>query len=230
VYRSSDNGTSWAGADSGLIATWVTSLVAGDTNIFVGTFLSGVFLSTDSGTTWTAVNKGLTNGATHSLAIIDHVLYVGTDAGVFLSSNSGASWKAVNTGLDNTAVYSIAGGNGYLFAGTYGQCLWRRPLSEILTGMVEPAVQHSVQFSLQQNYPNPFNPSTNIRYALPQRSYVTLVVYNTLGQQVATVVNESEDAGYHDVRFDGSGLASGVYFYRIQAGTFVQAKKLVVLR
>jgi hypothetical protein len=86
------------------------------------------------------------------------------------------------------------------------------------------------EIALMQNYPNPFNPSTTIRYALPQRSNVTLSVYNTLGQQVAILVNKSQDAGYHEVKFDGSALASGVYLYRIQAGTFVQTKKLTILK
>jgi predicted GH43/DUF377 family glycosyl hydrolase len=85
-------------------------------------------------------------------------------------------------------------------------------------------------FALDQNFPNPFNPSTTIRYDLPTRAHVTLSIYNTLGQQVATLVNESEEAGYHDMRFDASGLASGVYFYRIRAGEYAGTKKLVVLR
>lgn len=83
---------------------------------------------------------------------------------------------------------------------------------------------------LDQNYPNPFNPSTTIRYALPSKAHMTLTVFNTLGQQVATLVNETQDAGYHDVRFDGSGFASGVYFYRLRAGEYVSTKKLVLLK
>ena len=86
------------------------------------------------------------------------------------------------------------------------------------------------EFSLDQNYPNPFNPSTAIRYALPHTSFVTVTVYNTLGQQVAQLVNEQQQAGYHDVVFRGYGLASGVYFYRIQAGDFVASKKLLLLK
>jgi hypothetical protein len=85
-------------------------------------------------------------------------------------------------------------------------------------------------YILEQNYPNPFNPSTNIRYALPHASFITLTVYNTLGQQVAQLVNEQQQAGYHDVVFRGDGLASGVYFYRIQAGDFVASKKLLMLK
>ena len=85
-------------------------------------------------------------------------------------------------------------------------------------------------FALAQNYPNPFNPTTTIRYALPSRSHVTLTVFNTLGQQVATMVNETQGAGYHEVKFDGSGLASGVYFYRLKAGEYVATKRLLVVR
>lgn len=85
-------------------------------------------------------------------------------------------------------------------------------------------------FSLGQNYPNPFNPTTTIRYGLPQQSSVTLTLFNTLGQLVATLVNENQDAGYHEAKFDGTGLASGVYLYRIQAGEYVQMRKLLLLK
>jgi len=88
----------------------------------------------------------------------------------------------------------------------------------------------SSKFALVQNYPNPFNPMTTIRYALPQRSHVTLAVYNTLGQLVRTLVRGEEQAGDHEVKFDGSGLASGVYFYRLQAGGLVKTMKALILR
>jgi hypothetical protein len=86
------------------------------------------------------------------------------------------------------------------------------------------------EVSLIQNYPNPFNPSTTIRYGLPNRSHVLLTVYNTLGQQIAVLRDAEQEAGYHEVEFDGSMLSSGVYFYRMQAGGFVQTKRLLILR
>ena len=97
------------------------------------------------------------------------------------------------------------------------------------TAVSESPAPRVVSFLLEQNYPNPFNPSTFIRYTVPQRSRVVLSVYNNLGQLVSTPMNEEEQAGYHEVKFDGSNLASGVYFYRIQAGSFIQTKKLVLL-
>jgi hypothetical protein len=85
-------------------------------------------------------------------------------------------------------------------------------------------------FALEQNYPNPFNASTIIHYALPHSSFVSLSVYNTLGQQGAQLVNEQQQAGYHDIVFRGDGLASGVYFYLLDAGSFTSVKKLLLLK
>jgi DNA-binding beta-propeller fold protein YncE len=85
-------------------------------------------------------------------------------------------------------------------------------------------------FLLLQNYPNPFNPSTTIRYGLPNRSQVTLTVFNTLGQQVAVLQNGEMEAGYHEAKFDATGLSSGVYFYRMQAGNFVETRKLLLMK
>jgi hypothetical protein len=99
-----------------------------------------------------------------------------------------------------------------------------------LTGVQERNNGVPGGFKLEQNYPNPFNPATTIRYSLPHKSQVLLTVYNTLGQQVATLVQGQQEAGSYEVQFDGYALASGVYFYRIQAGTFVATKKLILMK
>jgi hypothetical protein len=104
--------------------------------------------------------------------------------------------------------------------------------------MNPPAVSVSVadalvrinHFYLAQNYPNPFNPITIINYQLPITSDVELSVYNPLGQKVTTLVSEKQIAGYHQVEWDASGLASGIYYYRLHAGDFVQVRKMVLLR
>jgi len=87
-----------------------------------------------------------------------------------------------------------------------------------------------VQFALEQNFPNPFNPSTTIRYGLPHKTVVQLTVYNTLGQQITVLQNGEQDAGFYEVRFEGSGLSSGVYLYRMQAGSFVETRRLLLIR
>ncbi len=90
--------------------------------------------------------------------------------------------------------------------------------------------EHAASFELAQNYPNPFNPSTEIAYTVPGAGLVTLKIYDVLGREVATLVNEVKQPGVHQVRFDGSGLASGVYFYRLEIGTSVHTKSMVLLR
>jgi hypothetical protein len=104
------------------------------------------------------------------------------------------------------------------------------PLGGTVTNVGSEAGAFPTAFALMQNYPNPFNPVTMISYSIPARSYVTLSVFNTIGQKVAEIVNEEKEAGVHNVSFDTSGFSSGVYFYRMQAGSFVETKKMVVLK
>ncbi|MBI5215388.1 MAG: T9SS type A sorting domain-containing protein [Ignavibacteriae bacterium] len=97
--------------------------------------------------------------------------------------------------------------------------------TEESTESVKPVV-----FALYENYPNPFNPSTVIRYQLPVTSLVTLKVYNALGQEVVTLIEELQEAGFHSVDFDATNLGSGIYVYRLQAGTFADQKKMILVK
>lgn len=87
-----------------------------------------------------------------------------------------------------------------------------------------------LNFNLEQNYPNPFNPSTIISYSIPQSSFVTLKVYDIIGNEVAALVNKTQTAGKYDVRFDGSNLSNGVYFFRIEADNFISTKKMILMK
>jgi len=94
----------------------------------------------------------------------------------------------------------------------------------------EETNQNPDNFLLSQNYPNPFNPSTSIRYHVSGNSQVILKVYNVLGNEVATLVNEEKPAGNYEVEFDGSRLTSGVYFYQLKSGSYLETKKMVMMK
>ena len=147
---------------------------------------------------------------------------------ILLCPFASAQWVQTN-GPYGGYVYAFAVSGTNLFAGTEGG-VWRRPLSEMITSVERLVSDLPSEFSLSQNYPNPFNPSTTIRYGLPHKSAVQLTVFNTLGQQVAQLVNAEMEAGYHEVQFDGNGLSSGVYFYRIQTGSYVETKRLLLIK
>jgi hypothetical protein len=85
-------------------------------------------------------------------------------------------------------------------------------------------------FILYQNYPNPFNPTTTINYSVPKQSFVTIKVYDVLGREVATLVNENKPVGNYSIQFNANKLTSGIYFYGMESGSYSQAKKLLLLK
>jgi hypothetical protein len=99
-----------------------------------------------------------------------------------------------------------------------------------LTGLQNNNGSVPSAYSLLQNFPNPFNPETKINYAIPKAGLVKIVVYDLLGAEVSTLVNENMEAGYHNVTFNGTNFASGVYFYKITAGEFTATKKMLLVK
>jgi photosystem II stability/assembly factor-like uncharacterized protein len=242
VYRSTDYGSSWLPAESGLLQTTYNALAvtpngSGGTNLFAGSYWdsSGVFLSTDNGVNWNQFNEGLTNKQVYALAASGSNLFAGTlgfEGGVFHLTNIASNWVAVNEGFSHGPfVVSLYISGNYLFAGTLSG-VWRRPLSEMVTSIEGTPEIFPAQFILEQNYPNPFNPSTTIRFSIPvgTHGHTSLRVYDLLGREVATLVNEVKQPGSYEVTWDASGFASGVYLYRLQSGNFVQTRRLLLLR
>jgi hypothetical protein len=102
-------------------------------------------------------------------------------------------------------------------------------LLKTITDIVQE--EHQLQkFSLNQNYPNPFNPGTIIKYEIPERSLVTIKVFDVLGNEVATLVNEEKAIGNYEVEFDATNLPSGIYFYQLKTNNFTQTKKMILLK
>jgi hypothetical protein len=99
-----------------------------------------------------------------------------------------------------------------------------------VTDVGEPRPAVPAEFALEQNYPNPFNPSTSIRFQLAEQGWVTLAVYDLLGREIAVLVDGQKPAGIYAVEFDARTLASGMYVYRLSAGSFTQARKMMLVR
>jgi hypothetical protein len=245
IYRSTNNGTIWSHINTlgipmnaayslGIVSDGKggTNLIApffAWTHIVYGHYVCGGNISTDGGATWNAVTISPEISIVNSFAVKGTNIFAGTNRGVFVSTNSGLNWTDVNSGLVNLNVQSLAIGGGYLFAGTGGG-VWRRPLSDFPLGVEDNYGHLPSAFRLFQNYPNPFNPSTTISYQLSVVSRVSLKVYDVLGREVETLVNERQTAGTHAVKFNATNLPSGVYFCRLQAGTYHETKKLLLLK
>ncbi|MBK9098256.1 MAG: T9SS type A sorting domain-containing protein [bacterium] len=252
VWVSSDNGSNWNEISDGLPLRWVTRVAVDptDENIVYVTFNGlkwkdpqpHVFRSTDKGTTWSDISSNLPDAPVNAFAI-DPVepnrLYLGSDVGMYVSFNSGQSWWVLGEGLPVLPIgdIKIHPTTRDLIAGTYGRSMYKIDLDLVVTG-IDFSEQVVSDFILEQNYPNPFNPSTKIKYTIPnviamgtkQSQSVTIKVYDILGSEVATLVNEEKSSGTYEVDFNATGLTSGVYFYTLNAGEIVQTKKMILIR
>ncbi len=247
IYQSTDNGLNWSLINDTLIN--ISSIAMSGSSIIAARYVppfpvgsplpppSGVFLSKDNGETWKTLMTGLPiNPHVNSLTIHGKNIFVvlsgayGNYSGPIYSSNlDGQPWTPIGQGLPIAAIYSVFANDSSVFVGS-DVGIWRVPISDV-TAIREP--KGSVlpdSYKLEQNYPNPFNPTTIIKYSLPQESKVTLRIYDILGRKIETLVNKHQLAGIHIVEFNGSHLASGIYFYRIQAGNFIDTKKLVLIK
>jgi hypothetical protein len=185
-----------------------------------------------SDTAWINVGAGITRDGTFLgvSAPSSNVIYAcGTDGMIWKSSNGGDAWFNQNPPTLRTlhAIYFSDENHGFA-VGDSGVIL--HTSNGGLTGIEDRYERLPAEFMLEQNYPNPFNPTTNVRFSIPYRQWVTLNVYDILGREVATLVNGAMPPGSHIVRFDAAGLSSGVYWYRMCAGDYMRARKLLVLK
>lgn len=240
LYKSTDHGNNWSLAMNGLTAdkTIMTITVAPDDNIYTGTVEDGVFRSTDAGQSWEAVNNGITDKnirfitSNHKNELFASVFY----GGLYYSTDSANSWIDITGGLGRTEISSIVfDKEGYLYLATMESVF--RSTDTVITSIntLDP-LNNPSSFSLMQNYPNPFNPATTIAYYLPKTTTVTLKVYDLLGREIKTLVNEKQSIGFKTAVWDGrnnSGVevASGIYIYQLQLEhNHRMAKKMILLR
>ena len=237
--KTNDSGKSWEFTDFLLNGNEGTAHGINFTNEQTGYICSAVWNGQG------AISKTTNGGTNWNTTLFDHFLwsidfpasdsnqtgYSVGDLGIILkTTNGGSTWQPQQSGtsLRLNKVYFVdqdfgfvVGENGLILRTTSGG----EPVNRIYDELSEVN-----SFNLSQNYPNPFNPATSIQYAVVNRQFVTLIVYDVLGNKVATLVNEEKPAGEYEVEFDGSKLPSGIYFYQLKAGTFVETKKMILLK
>jgi hypothetical protein len=154
----------------------------------------------------------------------------GWSGGPIEVSSKNSAKNLLSSGITNTGMSILVwGDNRHDIGGIYAQnihyngTLGTVSVRKISTGII-------TKYELYQNYPNPFNPLTKIKFSIPENSIITLKVYNVIGQEIATLVNEKLNAGTYEIPFSNNLLPSGVYFYRLQAGDYTNTKKLILLK
>lgn len=233
VYRSTDLGLTWSTGTS-VIPLSALHFNSSTVGLSAGPLGDSTRSTANGGMSWDSAGVAGTQPVT-CLSGLGSEFWATTGGSIAYTNNSGRTWTFSTPGhwgifapLNAVTFSPVASPLNGWAVGDSGMILhYRRGGAASISGAGNslPAA-----VTLFQNYPNPFNPATVIRYALPGRSHVVLTLFNALGQQVATLVNDSQEAGYHNVRFEGGNLASGVYFYRLSAGDYVETKKLVILR
>jgi len=236
IFLSTNGGTSWKSLGStfstqiGIVWCSVTSLTFTEHGIIAGANGSILF-TTNNGTSW--IYEELWNSNTYpvqTFAISKEKIFAGADSnGVWQSSDDGASWTTLDSvDLLNHNVNALIISGIYLIAGT-DSGIYRKQIDQVATGTAKDNGS-AYQFELNQNYPNPFNPSTTINFSLQKSSLISLDVYNVQGKKVVTLMEGQRPAGSYTVTFDGSRLASGVYFCHLRAGSFTKSIKMILMK
>ena len=219
LYKSNNSGLNWT--RSSLNNNHVISLAVNDNQIFAGTNGFGIYTSKDNGSTW--VHNSLNNQQVVCFAFYENIIFAGTFwNGVFVSNNNGYNWIQKNEGLINLDIHTLCTFNNYLFAGVNWYSVYRRQLGELI-GIKPISEKIPQKFSLSQNYPNPFNPVTKIKFDIPLSRGVSegrgvlarLVIYDILGREITTLVNEQLKPSTYEVEWNGNNYPSGVYFYKL---------------
>jgi len=229
VWHSTNLGINWTSAT----VTGITGQITGiQFNSALVGIVGGATMSktTDGGATWTLLAASGTGTISGIEGSGDDYWYVrGTT--IYRSTNLGTSWTLSHTHTAAQNDISLAtDGAGCMTGWSGGTTGTIAKMTGVPVGINDPTSEIPSAYSLMQNYPNPFNPATSITFALPIAGNVELKVYDILGKEVASIVSGNLNAGTHIVPFDASALASGVYIYKITAGSFIDSKKMVLIK
>jgi hypothetical protein len=232
IYKTTNSGQNWRR----VLADFPLYMTSYDSIFYAGA-LNGVYMSTNNGNNWSSISNGLPNGFSRPVnCIIKHNNFLFASLydefnqyGVYRSDNLGLNWYSFNEGFnfscDPTSLLEM---DDYLFTSTASHGLWKRPIT--ITNINSFENNNLFDFNLSQNYPNPFNPTTVIRYSIIENRFVSLKVYDTIGKEIATLVNEKQNAGNYEVEFNGTNYSSGIYFYKLVSESFSQTKQMLLIK
>lgn len=243
IYKSTNFGSSWFITSQDIDSIRMYRLYACDNLVLAGS-LRDFYISTNFGVNWRVVPEIPVADGYFGLSSIGtkNIFVSSIQSGFYVSNNYGQNWILKNDGLNgNTAILTSYRYGDFLFLATSDvggyRAIYRRPVLEVIN-IRKLSSNIPDMFKLYQNYPNPFNPTTIIKYNIPKLSsphvlggdLVVLKVFDILGRETVTLVNEKQSPGTYEVSFDGSKLSSGIYFYRIQADNFVQTNRMVLIK
>lgn len=228
VYRSTDYGNSWTIASDAAFGRPNDLTFATNGKVLYALSSKQLARTDNKGNNW----KILTRMDGRIIALSDSLVFLSTPDGIYCSTDYGTRWNKVSSGIgENISLRSLLVAGNYLYAGTGSHGIWKISLKELTTAVqTESGKEIPSRFSLEQNYPNPFNPSTTIRFTIPEASFVQLSVYNSIGQKVADLLSRELNSGKYSAQWNADAFPSGVYYCRIQAGTFSQTRKLLLLK
>jgi len=236
IFKYDSANSKWILASTGVPNNTVSSIayMKANNNLFAGisSSVNEVVRSVDNGNNWNLSDNGLPKVPVDALATVGTNLFAGNDYGVYLSSDLGASWSDVSTGMTGASYCTfLTLGKTDLFV-IYKGDVWKRPYSGMITSVKQTNNEVPSSFELAQNYPNPFNPETTISYKLQEASNVSLKVYDVIGNEIATLVNENQLAGTYNSKLSIQNyrLTSGIYFYTLRAGSFISTKKMILIK
>ena len=231
VYRSNNAGAtgSWtAGVTTGNVSTYGVWFTTPSNGICVGTIVQK---TTDGGLTW--VNGGTVAGAGNMTSVggQGNNFWLTRGNNTYGTTDFGTTWTGAGfTGTNALWATSITNTGTCLTGWSVGAAGTLLKINGVPVGINDPSNEIPSTYRLEQNYPNPFNPTTKITFALPVAGNVEIKIYDAAGREVTTLLNSFENAGTHAVSYDASSLASGVYIYKLTAGTFTDSKKMVLIK
>ncbi len=223
IFFTTNSGTNWQYL--GLTNRNIRSLKASGSFIFAGTDTNGVFLSTNGGTDWSQTS--LNDRTVFSLEVYGNNVFAATLNGIFVSNDNGATWNQRNEGLTDLDITSFGFINNYILTGA--ETIWRRNLAEIISVQLI-STNVPKQFTLYQNYPNPFNPTTSISFDIATKESIKLILYDIVGHEVVTLVNQELNAGCYSVDWNANNYTSGIYFYKLMTRRFSDSKKMILIK